>query len=206
MIKRLRIILVMLLLLIGYSKVVAPAIINDEAKAMYKTKAINFIFSLQYEKELDKFINQLGKDESNNDWLAINKIGAFGEWQFMDETLRVIGYGHITVNKFKADSSIFPPELQRKVLKTLIEVNAITLEDYIKHYEGLTIGGILITKAGILAGCHLGGPTSVKLFLLTNGTFNCRDIFKTSIKDYLIKYSCFDLILKEYNEVLDRNI
>lgn len=193
---KIRIFVILLtLLLLGVTKLAAP-----EAYAASKKAEINMVKNhielCRYNNELEKFCNQIDYDESRNDWKAINKIGALGAPQFMNSTLKFLGYGYITTNKFRENPNIFPPELQRKVLKELIEVNYFILKDYINYYDGLEIKDIIITKSGILAAAHLGGPNSVILFLVSNGNINKRDIFGTSIKNYLIKYQNYDLWLR----------
>jgi hypothetical protein len=196
MIKKLKILVVILTLLFLPTVKLTATELDTVGKITGINLAKNYMEQQRYDKELNEFIDQLGYDESRNNWLEINKIGAFGEWQFMTTTLKYLGYGHITVRKFRKDPSIFPPELQRQILKELIQVNSIEMQDFINYYEGLEIDEVTITRAGILAACHLGGPTSVRLFLLSSGNTNKHDIFHTSIKSYLERYGRFNLNLK----------
>jgi hypothetical protein len=192
----LRIALLSIILLLGYSKVTVPSGIDKIIYKYKETQALNFLELRRYEFELNRFIKQLGYDESRNNWLIINKYGALGEYQFIYKTLQSLGYKHITLNKFKKNPTIFPPELQKKVLIESFTANTITMNSYINEFEGTTIKGFEITKAGILAACHLGGPTSVKLFLNSNGRINKKDAFGTSIETYLKRYQIFNLQLK----------
>jgi hypothetical protein len=86
--------------------------------------------------------------------------------------------------------------MQRVALEELLKYNSIVMSDLIEEYEGKYINDILITKAGILAGCHLGGPRSVKLFLASNGRRDKKDVLGTSVGKYIERYSIFDLQLK----------
>jgi hypothetical protein len=164
----------------------------------FRIGAINYrslydILGREYhESELSKFINDLGSRESGNNWLCINKIGCFGEWQFDESTLKFLGYRTVTLKKFKANPEIFPRELQLKALKTLIQVNLTLLMDY-EHFIGDTIKGVVITKSGMIAASHLGGAGSLQNFLDSDGRINKKDIFGTSIYDYLKKFSSYDL-------------
>ena len=191
--RRLKIILLLLLMFLVYSKSTVPSGIDEYTKELKVTQFINYLEEKRYQQEFENFINQLGYDESRNDWTCINRIGALGEWQFMTSTLKWLGYGHITTKAFKKDSTIFPPKLQRQVLEELIHTNTIIMNNYINDFDGLEIRGIKITKAGIIAACHLGGARSVKLYLSTNGNLNRRDILGTSIENYLKRYQIFDL-------------
>jgi len=144
------------------------------------------------ELEFYRFINDLGHRESGNNWLCINTIGCFGEWQFAESTLRYLGFRKITLKKFRTDPSIFPRELQIGALKALIRVNLIYLKDY-EHYIGRSIKGITVTKSGMIAASHLGGAGSLMQFLDSNGRINSKDLFGTSVSDYLKNFSSYDL-------------
>jgi hypothetical protein len=145
-----------------------------------------------HEKEFTRFINDLGYTESGNNWLSMNCIGCFGEWQFSESTLRFLGYHKVTLKKFKEDPGIFPPDLQLKALKALIKVNMSFLMNY-QHFIGDSIKGIRITRSGMIAASHLGGAKSLQQFLDSKGRINVRDILGTSISDYLRKFSSYDL-------------
>lgn len=145
-----------------------------------------------YESEFTRFINDLGHRESGNNWLCVNKIGCFGEWQFAESTLKYLGYRKITLKKFRSNPDIFPRELQIKALMTLIKVNLSYLAEY-EHFIGDTIKGVVISKSGMIAASHLGGAGSLKKFLNSDGKINKKDIFGTSIYDYLKKFGNYEL-------------
>jgi len=145
-----------------------------------------------HESEFSRFINDLGHRESGNNWLSVNRIGCFGEWQFAESTLRYLGYKKITLKKFKADPAIFPRELQVQALMNLIKVNLSYLTHY-EHFIGDTIKGVVISKSGMIAASHLGGAGSLQKFLNSNGRINKKDAFGTSIYDYLKKFGDYDL-------------
>jgi hypothetical protein len=145
-----------------------------------------------HDLEFSRFINDLGYRESNNNWMSVNCIGCFGEWQFAESTLKYLGYRKITLKKFRANPFIFPRELQAEALKALIRVNLIYLKDY-EHYKGESIRGILITKSGLIAASHLGGAGSVKKFLNSGGRVNKKDVFGTSVSDYLKNFSTYNI-------------
>ena len=145
-----------------------------------------------YESEYLRFINDLGYRESNNNWLCVNRIGCFGEWQFAESTLRYLGFRNITLRKFRKDPAIFPRELQAEALKTLIMVNQGYLKKY-EHFIGKTVKGIQITRSGMIAASHLGGAGSLKKFLDSGGRVNRKDTFGTSVSEYLEKFSGYGL-------------
>lgn len=196
MIRKLKIFIVTLTLLFLETGIsIAPGL-TSASKSAEINLTLNYKEQLRCNKELNGFIDQLGFDESRHDWLQINEIGAFGEFQFINSTLREIGYGHITLRKFKLNPYTFPKEMQREAVESLINYNSIIMWPWIDKYDGKVINGVKITKAGILAACHLGGPYSTILFLDSNGIINRRDIFKTTIGHYLFFYQTFNLNLK----------
>jgi hypothetical protein len=75
---------------------------------------------------------------------------------------------------------------------TLIEVNQGYLADY-EHYIGNSIKGIEITRSGMIAASHLGGAGSLIKFLDSDGKINKKDVFGTSIRDYLKKFGNYKL-------------
>jgi hypothetical protein len=151
-----------------------------------------YIDKKYHESEFTRFISDLGRRESGNNWLSVNRIGCFGEWQFAESTLRYLGFKKITLKKFKKNPDIFPRDLQEKALKVLIKVNLCYLKDY-EHFIGASIKGVKISKSGMIAASHLGGTGSLKKFLDSNGRINHKDLFGTSMYDYLKKFCYYDL-------------
>jgi hypothetical protein len=154
--------------------------------------ATAFAEARHHESEFRRFINDLGYRESGNNWLCVNCIGCFGEWQFAESTVHYLGYKNVTLRKFKKDPEVFPPELQRKVLESLIKVNLVLLRDY-EDYIGDTIMGVKITKSGMIAASHLGGAQSVRLFLASDGRIDREDVLGTSVRDYMKRFSFYDI-------------
>jgi hypothetical protein len=169
----------------------APSI--DLRLEVLKFKSLTaFINQKYHESEFLRFVNDLGYRESGNNWLSVNLIGCFGEWQFDESTLNYLGYRTITLKKFQVDPEIFPRELQLKALKSLIRVNLLLLSDY-EHYIGDSINGVVITKSGMIAASHLGGAGSLQKFLDSEGRINKSDVLGTSILDYLKRFRHYDL-------------
>jgi len=170
-----------------------------EQKREQTKGALRLYHTYEYENQLELFINYLGYKESRNDWTIINTINCFGEWQFAHSTLEYLGYGYITPESFKRDPLIFPRELQLKVLKILIEVNELSIEQY-EDVVGDTINGIPITKSGLLAAAHLGGVGGIKLFIVSNGNIDKEDAYGTKISDYIKEFCVYDLSRKYLDE------
>ena len=158
----------------------------------FRERQFNIYLEQIYDKELTRFACHLGMKESGNRWTAVNPYGYFGEYQFGKSALKRLGYEHITVEKFKADSSIFPPELQMEVLKQLIRINSMDLRPF-SGYINTEIKGIRITKSGLLAGMHLGGLGAVQLFLESGGCVDKADTNGTRISHYIKEFSLYNL-------------
>ena len=97
--------------------------------------ATKYAENRHHELEFTRFINDLGRRESGNNWLSVNCIGCFGEWQFAESTIHYLGFKHVTLKKFKKNPEIFPPELQRRALESLIKVNLVLMKDYERLYR-----------------------------------------------------------------------
>jgi hypothetical protein len=147
---------------------------------------------VEVNKQLSLFIEHLGLRESNNQWKIINQINCMGKYQFHPNTLKHLGYGHITPSAFRQNPDIFPEELQDRVLLALLKSNEIILKEHFS-FIGKEINGIIITKSGIMAAAHLGGARSVMLFLESNGQIDAHDINQTSIRDYLREFSMYNI-------------
>jgi hypothetical protein len=147
---------------------------------------------VEYGLEFECFINHLGLKESNNNWKIVSTSNCIGEWQFSYSTLEYLGYGHITPERFRDDPNIFPRYLQKQVLRTLMDINIGSLVPYEK-YIGTSINHIKITKAGLLAGLHLGGIVSVKNFLTSHGVIDPKDLYGTKTSDYIREFGIYNL-------------
>ena len=162
-------------------------------KCMYESKQhlANHYEQILYEREMDLYACHLGWYESRMNWKAINKYGYMGTWQHGRAILKDFGLD-IRPDDFRRDPSIFPPELQYKVIIAQIKTHQIRLRKY-EAYVGHTIGGVFITHAGLLAGCHLGGFGGVTAFLYSNGSIDRSDRNGTKVSDYIKEFSIYNL-------------
>lgn len=179
-------------ILLFSSQVVMSPTIEFQIKFARIRQALDYIERQYYELEFIRFMNDLGHNESLNNWLCINRIGCFGEWQFAESTLHCLGFRQITLQKFRQNPAIFPREMQQKALESLIKVNLALLKDY-DHFIGDTINGVVVTRSGLIAAAHLGGAGSTKRFLSSGGKMNSKDALGTSIRDYMRKFRNYDL-------------
>jgi hypothetical protein len=164
--------------------------LSDILKESQKKYVISEMKRWAWEKEFNRWKEDLGFKESGGDWTKYNKIGCIGTYQFRVATLECLGFKGITFNKFKTNPEIFSPELQEEALRALIRANELALKQF-EQYIGQTIGGVLITRSGLLAAAHLGGIGGVKKFLENNK--NPLDSNGTSIGDYLQKFHRYNI-------------
>jgi len=144
-------------------------------------------------KNLNTFLKDLAMRESSGKWDTINQLGYIGLYQFGDIALKDVGLDDkITTTKFKENPNIFPPEMQTKAMIDLLKNN--------KHYTrrvynkiGEVYNGIEVTESGILAASHLVGAKSVRKYLKSSGKINEKDGNGISVKDYMEKFSGYDL-------------
>ena len=180
--------------LIFYSpKVLAPNIVNNILLEQQILDVQQRLEHIRFQKEFDKFLNDLGYYESRNNWKIYNKFGYIGEWQLGKAALQDIGYSHITYKAFKKDPTIFPKSEQKKAVTTLINLNIKYLGSAINNYNGKTINGIKVTTSGLIAASHLAGAGGVKLFLATGGNVNPTDVNGTSVLKYLKVFSGYNI-------------
>lgn len=181
-----------ILLVTMLSLLVLPVVAPSAPYQGERIEQVRFLLDKQLkEKDFELFIENLGIRESGNEWWITNTIGCIGKWQFSQTTLAFLGYKHITTKKFRKDANIFPEELQKKVLLSLIQMNEMLLKEY-SSYVGQIVSGVVITRSGMIAAAHLGGARSVKLFLSSDGKINSHDKYGTSIKNYMSEFAMYN--------------
>jgi len=182
---------IFLIILIFTVFICAAPELDNTLKEYHRQSVIKELSIRFFEAEQSRFNSHLSRKESP-DWKKINQIGCMGSYQFTHGTLKMLGYGYITPDKFKRDPEIFPPELQDRVLMTLIKSNSAILKNY-KCYVGTTINGTVITWSGLIAAAHLGGAGSVIKYLNTNGNYDASDMNGTSISDYIREFQGYNI-------------
>ena len=151
-------------------------------------EALSSDFSLKTGKTFIDFKEAIAIRESNGDYETVNSYGYMGKYQFGKGTLKFLGI------KNNADF-IKNPALQEKAFVAYIQKNKWILRNEIRKYVGKTIGGTIITEAGMLAAAHLGGAGAVQDFLRSNGKVSFVDGYGTDIKTYLKSFAQYDTSL-----------
>lgn len=140
------------------------------------------------------FTYRLGKLESTNRYYVRSSSGTFlGKYQFSLNTLYDVGI--VT----DAQSYLNNPILQEYALYKYLKLNKIYLGEYYYDYQGLTINGIHITNAGLLASAHLVGHVHVKRFLESNGKIIQTDGNGVPLTKYLQEFSDIEYLTLEGN-------
>ena len=148
---------------------------------------------LYFQNDFLGFKEALAFKESQGRYKIVNRYGYMGKYQFGVGTLALVGV-------YDSKKFLNSPLLQEKAFIANLSRNKWVLRKYIQSYAGKKVGGIEITESGILAAAHLAGPKSVKRYLSSNGTINFKDGFETSLKEYLQKFSDYDVSIVPQNK------
>lgn len=158
-------------------------------KLAYKDNSHSVLY---FKNDFLGFKEALAFRESQGRYKIVNKFGFLGKYQFAEGTLALVGV-------YDTQEFLNSPLLQEKAFIANLSRNKWVLRKYIKAYAGKNIGGVHITESGILAAAHLAGPRSVKKYLNSQGKYEFKDGFGTSIKEYLLKFNAYDVSIVPQN-------
>jgi len=162
-------------------------------------------------KDYDDYMFALGKRESSNDYKSVNPFGYIGRYQFGETALIDCniyikdgsrkndwkgGWAEEAWEKgiYSRDDFLDRPAFQDFSLFRFNELQwaSIVHRDLTK-YIGKEIGGIKVTRSGMIGGAHLVGPSALAKFLKSNGQQVPVDGNGTKITEYIQLFSDFDL-------------
>ena len=152
----------------------------------YENEEVLIVKVPQVGKSFIGFAQKMAYKESRGMLHLVNPYGYMGKYQFGKSTLRTVG-----IYDFK--EFLNNSEWQDEAFMALIARNKWELRKEIEKYSGRVINGVEITESGLIAAAHLGGATSVKKYLRTNGRNGFRDGFGTSLSSYIRKFSNYDI-------------
>ena len=142
------------------------------------------------------FQDKLKQSESSGRYKIVNEQGYMGAYQFGDARLK--DYKDATGEEFSREEFLANDELQDKIFEWHIEDYTTRIkEDGLDKHIGTKIKGVPVTHTGLLAVAHLGGYSGMTKFLKTQGKYNPKDKNKTSLLDYLEKFSTLDKSKKD---------
>lgn len=136
------------------------------------------------------FKEALAFKESTGDYFATNTLGYLGKYQFGVGTLQLVGV-------YNASNFLNDPILQEKAFETNIARNKWIMRRDISQFVGKQVKGVEITESGLLAAAHLAGPGNVMKYLRSDGKYNTKDAYGTTIDNYIEKFSGYDLSIVE---------
>jgi hypothetical protein len=132
------------------------------------------------------FKERLAFKESACNYFVTNSLGYLGKYQFGSTTLVLMGIKN--TNQFLSSA-----KLQEVIFEMNIARNKWILRRQIKSFEGKVIKNIKITESGLLAAAHLAGAGNVKCYLRSYGNSDVKDLYGTSLSDYLQIFSDYDI-------------
>jgi hypothetical protein len=134
---------------------------NEEARYVHldSTIGINSRF----------YLDKLACLESGGNYHIKNRYGYMGKYQFGKRTLNgLVRVGYLDLTKDEMNNFLHIPSVQERAIDALIRANNDYLNRYnISKYIGKRIGGVIVTKEGLLAASHLVGPYAVVHFCKT---------------------------------------
>lgn len=138
--------------------------------------------------DLYTFMKRLGRAEGLGSYSTVSRTGYLGLYQFHPKTLRSLGFNVST------DQFLTNPALQDSAMIAYMRMNARELSSTIKKFNGTTVNGVYITKAGILAGAHLMGSAGVLAFFYPERyAYKTVDGNGVHISQYMTKFAGYDL-------------
>lgn len=140
----------------------------------------------QVGKSFAGFAQKMAYKESRGILHLVNPYGYMGKYQFGRSTLRTVGI-------YDFQEFLRNARWQDEAFKALIARNKWELRKEIPKYTGRVINGVEITESGLIAAAHLGGASSVKKYLRSNGRSGFKDGFGTSLSSYIRKFSNYDI-------------
>jgi hypothetical protein len=162
-------------------------------------------------KTYDDYLTALGQRESGNNYGISNSLGYLGRFQFGEAALtdcRFYGGDSTRKNDWAGtfrdeavswgvvskDDFLRTPGFQDFAILRFNELQwAMMVRLDLPQFVGTTVGGIVITRSGMLGGAHLVGPGALKKFLLSNGAIVPVDGNGTPITEYIQLFSSYDV-------------
>lgn len=132
------------------------------------------------DSSVDNFIKRLAGRESGGDYQKVNTLGYTGLLQFGQDRLN--DYNRANGTNYTLADFKKSPELQNKV-------NVWHIKDIDKAIDA---GGYLAkgySRDGLRAVAHLGGIGGMKKFVESDGKYNPKDDYGTSLSDYYKKFA-----------------
>ena len=146
-----------------------------EAEAMRETQGLG---GGEYSRLFNK--------ESGNNYGARNKQGYVGRGQFGDARLEDARRAGVLPEGMDKEAFRRDPNTQQAVEKWhFSDINDFIDKRGLGAVEGKTVGGVPVTREGLVNVAHLGGKGGMEKFITSGGAYNPTDANGTRLSDYL---------------------
>jgi hypothetical protein len=151
------------------------------------------------------YLDKLSCMESGGNYGISNRYGMLGKYQFSPRTLRsLIKSGYLSLSQDEMDHFLTIPSAQEKAIDAFIKASDDYLNLYkMNQYIGKRIGGVKVTKEGLLAATHLVGPYAVVHFCKSGGSLEPVEL-KSGV--VVRKHDGNGVYLTEYMRRFSRNV
>lgn len=170
---------------------------------------LSFSTLLWAASEYSDYLAALSAKESGNNPASVNQYGFLGRYQMGESALIDAGYyrkdptpnvndwqgswtgknGIYSKADFLANAAGQTQAISDYNSKQWRTIQTLGLDSYV----GRTVGGILLTESGLLAGAHLVGVGGLKSFLTSDGTVVPVDANNTAITQYIAAFNGFNI-------------
>lgn len=129
---------------------------------------------------------RLIQKESGGDYGARNAQGYVGRGQFGDARLEDARRAGVLPEGMDKEAFRNNPQAQQNVEKWhFSDINDFIDKRGLGAFEGKTIGGVPVTREGLINVAHLGGKGGLEKFITSGGRYNPADANGTRLSDYL---------------------
>jgi len=137
--------------------------------------------------DMERFMEAVAYRESKGNPRVVNQLGMMGKYQFSRSTLRLLRRD-VSPTEFLQN-----PNVQDTVMVQYLKANNAMLDRLISRYEGKVFKGVRITRSGMLAAAHLGGPGSVISWFGNPEEIGLVDANGTSIREYMVTFADYKI-------------
>lgn len=159
----------------------------------------------------EEYLTALGKRESGNKYDIANRFGYLGRFQFGEAALvdcqLYLPDGsrrNDWISEWSEEAQRWPVNNKDQFLATppfqdfaILRFNILQWSAIVRlgltRFIGQEVGGVTVTKSGMLGGAHLLGPGNLKKFLASNGATLPRDGNGTPITEYIELFADYDV-------------
>lgn len=158
----------------------------------------------------DEYFSALGHRESGGDYSAVNQFGYIGKYQFGEAALITCRFYETDGSRKNdwqgswsteaqargvnsKDSFLTTGDFQEFAIRRFNEIQWAGIVSLgLTQYIGKTVGGIKMTRAGMIGGSHLLGAGNLRKFLVSDGSNAPKDGNGVPITEYIQLFSKYE--------------